>query len=42
MAEGLRVRPEGTASEGKRLDGGDRGLENGDRVGAEAIEDPVQ
>lgn len=42
MLEGRRVRHEGGTGQGKRCDCGDRGLENGDGVGAELIEDPVQ
>jgi hypothetical protein len=42
MAEHWRVRHKGAAGQGERFDCGDRGLEDGDGVGAEVIEDPVQ
>ncbi len=41
-AERRGVRHEGATGQGKGFDCGDRGLENGDGVGAEVIEDPVQ
>jgi hypothetical protein len=42
VAERRGVRYEGAASQGKRLDGRDRGFEDAEGVGAELVEDPVQ